>query len=409
MRFLSAHDSFSAPPHLRSSAPIIIMSAAPIDRKFLIMLGALVALGLVMLISASGPIAIQKFGDAYWYVRHQIFYGLLPGAVLFLLLSHIDYRALRRLARPLFFGSLVLLLLVFVPGIGADWGTSKSWIGIGGFSLQPAEIVKLTLLMFLADWLARRGEGELSDLRRGLWPFLLSLGSVAILIILQPDLGSLIVVVALAVFVFFLAGAPWSHLAGLTAAGVVALGILIKSAPYRAARLMTFMHPELDPQGIGYHINQSFLAIGSGGLFGLGLGHSRQKYMYLPEVIGDSIFAVVAEEFGFILTVAVLALMVAFILRIIKVARNAPDSFGFLLVAGAAGWLASQILLNVGSMIGLFPMTGLPLPFVSHGGTALMVTLSAMGIVANVTRQSGGDVNTPRVRARLESTGRTLR
>jgi len=369
-----------------------------IDRKFLILLGILVLLGLVMLTSASGPVAYQKFGDAYWYVKHQLFYGLIPGVVLFFLLSHIDYRALRRLARPLFYMSLVLLLLVFIPGIGAEWGTSRSWINIGGFSLQPAEVVKFTLLMFLADWLARRSQDEIADPQRGLLPFLMSLGAVALLVILQPDLGSLSVIVALAVIVFFLAGAPWTHLLGLSAGGVLAFWILIKSAPYRAARLMTFLHPELDPQGIGYHINQSFLAIGSGGLFGLGLGHSRQKYTYLPEVVGDSIFAVMAEEMGFVLTLVTLGLMAAFVLRLVSIARNAPDGFSALFAAGVAGWIVSQVVLNIGSMIGLFPMTGLPLPFVSHGGTALLVTLGAMGVVANISRHIEAGSKPRRVR-----------
>ncbi len=366
------------------------------------MLGILLVLGLVMLTSASGPVAYEKFGDSYWYVKHQLFYGLLPGMVLFLLLSHIDYRFLRKMAKPMFFVSLVLLLLVFVPGLGATWGTSRSWINIGGFSLQPAEVVKFTLLVFLADWLSRLSGDELQNPKLGLWPFILSLGSVASLVILQPDLGSLSVIVALSVIVFFLAGAPWAHLVGLSAAGAAALYLSIKSAPYRAARLMTFLHPELEPQGIGYHINQSFLAIGSGGLFGLGLGHSRQKYMYLPEVVGDSIFAIIAEELGFVLTMAVLALMAVFILRLLTVARKAPCGFSALFVAGVAGWLLSQILLNVGSMIGLFPMTGLPLPFISHGGTALLVVLATMGVVANITRHIEAASNKPqRLRRRV--------
>ncbi|MEA3249012.1 MAG: putative lipid II flippase FtsW [Patescibacteria group bacterium] len=363
------------------------MHKPQIDRKFLVTLGILVALGLVMLTSASGPIAYQKFSDAYWYVKHQLAFGLLPGAILFFVTYNIDYRAWKRVARPLFFVSLVLMLFVFVPGIGADWGTSRSWINIGGLSLQPAEIIKFTLLIFLAAWLERRTDDDLRDPYRGLLPFLAALGAVAILVILQPDLGSLSVIVATSFILFFLAGAPWHHLAGLSAAGVVALWLLVKSAPYRAARLMTFLHPELDPQGVGYHINQAFLAIGSGGLFGLGLGHSRQKFMYLPEVVGDSIFAVMAEELGFVMTLAVLVLMVYFILRLLRIAKSCSDGFGRLFVAGVAGWMFSQMLLNIGSMIGLFPMTGLPLPFVSYGGTALMVLLAAMGVVANISKQ----------------------
>ncbi|OIO51340.1 MAG: putative lipid II flippase FtsW [Parcubacteria group bacterium CG1_02_58_44] len=358
-----------------------------IDRKFFVFLGLLLLLGMVMLISASGPIAYQKFGDPYWYVRHQLFYGLLPGVVLFFLMSHVDYRALRRLARPFFYFSVLLLLLVFVPGIGADWGTSHSWINLAGFSFQPAELVKLSLLLFLADRFGDLDPDDLRDPHLGLMPFMLSLGLVSVLIVLQPDLGSLIAIASLAGLTFMLAGAPWSHLAGLASSGVLALWILIKIKPYRANRLMSFLHPELDPQGIGYHINQAYLAIGSGGLLGLGLGHSRQKYMYLPEVIGDSIFAVMAEELGFVVMTAVIILLVLFLLRLIVLARRAPDRFGRLLVGGISCWVFAQVMLNVGSMIGLFPMTGLPLPFMSYGGTALIVMLASMGIVANVSRQ----------------------
>ncbi len=357
------------------------------DRKFLITLGILIALGLVMLTSASGPIAYQKFGDAYWYVKHQLVYGLIPGGILFFIAYNIDYRAWKRVARPFFVVSLLMLLLVFVPGIGADWGTSRSWIGLGGFSLQPAEVVKFTLVIYLAAWLETRGPDDLKDLYQGLLPFLAIVGAVAVLILMQPDLGSLSIIAATAFILLFLAGAPWVHLAGLSAAGVLALWLLVKSAPYRAARLMTFLHPELDPQGIGYHINQAFLAIGSGGLFGLGLGHSRQKFMYLPEVVGDSIFAVMAEELGFVMGLVVLGVMAYFIMRLVRIARGCSDTFGRLFVAGVAGWLFSQMLLNVGSMIGLFPMTGVPLPFVSYGGTALMVLLASMGVIGNISRQ----------------------
>jgi cell division protein FtsW len=357
------------------------------DKKFLMMLGLLILLGLVMLTSASGPIAYQKFGDAYWYVKHQLAFGLVPGAILFFITYNIDYRAWKRVAKPLFIASLFLLLLVFVPGIGADWGTSRSWIGIGGFSLQPAEIVKLTLIIYLAAWLENHNGDDLRDFYGGLMPFLVAVGSVSLLVLLQPDLGSLSIIVATAFILFFLAGAPWGHMAGLFAGGVFALWILVKSAPYRAARLMTFLHPELDPHGVGYHINQAFLAIGSGGLFGLGLGHSRQKFMYLPEVVGDSIFAVMAEELGFVLTLAVLCLIGYFILRLIRIAWGCSDPFGRLFTAGVAGWMFAQMLINIGSMIGLFPMTGVPLPFVSYGGTALMVLLASMGVVANISKQ----------------------
>lgn len=361
------------------------MRARKPDRSFLVMLGAIIAIGLVMLTSASGPDAYKKFNDGYWFVKHQVIFGLFPGAVLFLIMSRVDYRRWRAHASAIFALSIVLLLLVFVPGLGSDWGSARSWIHIGGYSLQPAEIVKLTFLFYLAAWMEKRGEEGVGDMARGVLPFLTALGIIALLLMLQPDLGGLLVFAAIAFAVYFVAGARWAHLAALAALGAGALALLIKSAPYRAARLMTFLHPELDPQGIGYHINQAFLAIGSGGWFGLGLGHSRQKYLYLPEVASDSIFAVISEEFGFILTLCLLVLLTAFIFKCIDIARRAPDDYGRFIATGVAGWVFAQTFFNIGSMVGLMPMTGLPLPFMSYGGTAFMVLLAAMGVLANVS------------------------
>lgn len=359
------------------------------DYVFASMFAVVLFLGLVMVMSASGPVAYQKFGDTYWYLKHQLLYGLLPGTVFFMITSRIDYRLWRTLAVPLLIASIILLLLVFVPGIGADWGTSRSWIGVGGFSLQPAEIVKLAFLFYLAAWLEARGEEGVQDVSSGLIPFLVVLGILAVLIVLQPDIGSLMVLVSMSLVVYFLAGAPWLHLLGIIVGGFGILAILIKSAPYRTARFMTFLNPELDPTGIGYHINQALLAIGSGGLFGVGLGYSRQKYLYLPEVVGDSIFAVMAEELGYVVMVMVLVLLAAFILRGLRIARNAPDMFGMFVATGIMGWIFFQTMFNVGSMLGLLPITGLPMPLVSYGGTALMVVMAAMGVIFNISRHDG--------------------
>lgn len=355
------------------------------DPVFLGLLGALLAFGFMMLTSASGPLALQKFHDAYWYTKHQLLYGLLPGAALFFVLANIDYRVWQRYAPKFLLLAAGLLLLVFVPGVAADWGTSRSWINIGNYSLQPVEIVKLLFTAYLAALLAGRSESRLADPKEGLLPFLFALGVVGALLMAQPDLGSLTVIIAIAFATYFVAGAPVRHVLGLCAAGALAVFVLIKSAPYRAARFMTFLHPELDPQGIGYHINQAFLAIGSGGWFGLGLGHSRQKYLYLPEVAGDSVFAVIAEELGFIAVLLALALLISFVTRMLRISRDAPDAFGRLLAAGIAAWVCCQSIFNIGSMVGLMPITGLPLPFVSYGGTAMTVLLAAMGIMANIS------------------------
>ncbi|MEK9151857.1 MAG: putative lipid II flippase FtsW [Patescibacteria group bacterium] len=363
------------------------MSRRP-DYFFLTLLTTLTVAGLVMLTSASGPTAFQKFGDAYWYLKHQVIFGLIPGVFAFWIASRIDYRVWRRHATPILGIALLLLFAVFIPGIGAEWGTTRSWIHLGVYSFQPVEFMKLALLVYMAAWFDRRGERGFLDLSQGLVPFLGVLGLVAMLVMLQPDLGGFSVIAAMAMTVYFVAGAPWAHLAALGAGGLALFGALIKAAPYRAARFMTFLHPELDPRGVGYHINQALLAIGSGGIAGLGLGHSRQKFLYLPEVASDSIFAVIAEELGFVLTLVFLALIVALIYRCASVASRTPDRFGRLLVIGVCGWFFGQTFFNVGSMAGLLPLTGLPLPFVSYGGSALMVSLAAMGVVANVSGQT---------------------
>jgi len=224
--------------------------------------------------------------------------------------------------------------------------------------------------------------------RSGLIPFLIILGIVAMLMMLQPDLGTLSIIAAVSFIMYFIAGSPIRHLLGIGALCIGAFTIAIKMSPYRAARLMTFLQPELDPQGIGYQINQALLAIGSGGIFGRGYGHSLQKFQYLPEVVGDSIFAVMAEELGFIFTLIFLAAFLGMLLRGLDIAKNAKDRFGRYLVIAIISWFGVQAFVNVGAIVGIMPLTGVPLPFMSYGGTALVVSLIAAGVVLNVSRKS---------------------
>ena len=364
-------------------------SQLPADRTFVGLSAVLIVVGLVMLLSASGPIGHQRFGDVWYFFKHQIGYGFFPGLVLFLILKRIDYRHYRRYWKHFLVFSLILLTLVFIPGLAGEWSETKSWIKIFGISFQPVELVKLTFLIFLAGWFESLGKEGLVDFKKGFLPFVGVLAAVALLIGLQPDLGSLAVIAGAAFIAWFVAGAAWHHLLGLSAIGLASLFLAMKAVPYRAARLMTFLHPELDPQGIGYHINQAYLAIGSGGWIGLGLGHSRQKYLYLPETFGDSVFAVMAEELGFIATLAFLVLLFALLWRGLKIAVNAPDAFGRVLAAGIIGWIFCQSVFNIASMLGLLPITGLPLPFVSYGGTAMVVLMAALGIVANISSHAG--------------------
>ncbi len=361
--------------------------AARVDRPMLIGTVGLATFGLAMLSSASGPSAYARFGDAFWFVRHQLLFGFLPGLAALFLLSQVDYRRYRAWAMPILLVTVVLLIAVFIPGLSADWGTSRSWIRVLGFSLQPAEIVKVTFLIYLAAWLEARGDAGARDLHAGLLPFLMLLGVIGLLVMLQPDLGTFSVIVMVSLVTYFLGGASLRHLAALSAAGFGLILLLIKVAPYRAQRLTTFLHPELDPQGVGYHINQALLAIGSGGIFGLGFGRSRQKFSYLPEVAGDSIFAVMAEELGFLLTAGFLVLLLLFLWRGLTIADRAPDRFGKLLASGIVALVAVQAFVNIGSMLSLLPLTGITLPFVSYGGTSLVVLMGAMGILLNISAQ----------------------
>ena len=357
-----------------------------IDKTFLFFIAGITLFGLVILASASSPMGYERFGDSYYFLKHQFLLGLIPGLVAFLITLIVPYHRWRTYALPMLLISVVLLILVFIPGIGQDFGTfANSWIAFGDFTFQPSEIAKLTFLFYLAAWMDKRGE-KIRGFHSGLIPFLVLLGIIAVLMILQPDLGTLAIIAAMSFIIYFVAGGPILYLFGLGGLGALFFGLAIKLSPYRAARFMTFLHPELDPQGIGYQINQALLAIGAGGLFGRGYGHSLQKFQYLPEVIGDSIFAVMSEELGFILTALFVLLFLAMLLRGLKIAENAPDAFGKYLVVGMMAWFGVQAFINIGSMAGILPITGVPLPFLSYGGTSLSVSLAAAGVVLNVSK-----------------------
>jgi cell division protein FtsW len=349
----------------------------------------LVIFGLIMISSAGVAIGWQKYHDAYWYLKHQLIFGILPGSILFIFFWFFDYKKLEKLAAPMLFVSIGLLVLVFIPGIGVVYNGSHAWINLFGYSsLQPSEIVKLTFLIYLASWLAHKEEHHLKDMNYGFLPFLIVLAIITALMVLEPDTGTMLIIVVMSLAVYFAAGGSLIHLTWLGLAGLGGLWAIIKISPYRADRLTTFLHPEQDPQGIGYHINQALLAVGSGGWFGLGYGHSRQKFAYLPEATGDSIFAITAEELGLFLTSAIIILYVFVALRGLKLAGACRDPFGRLLTVGIIVWLAVQALVNMGAILGLMPLTGIPLPFISYGGTAMMVSLAAAGILANISKQT---------------------
>ncbi len=358
------------------------------DYVLLILILLLMLFGLAMLSSAAAPISYQRFGSSYYFFNQQIIKGLLPGLALFFIFANYPYQKLKKLAWPMMIGSIVLLTLVFIPGLAADYGTSRSWINIFGFSIQPSEIVKLTFLIYLAAWLTDRGEHQIKDWQTGFVPFLSALGLISFLMLLQPDLGTLSIIAVMSVVVYFVSGGHLKHLALLGGLGASLFVALVFIAPYRLARFTAFLHPERDPLGISYHINQALIAVGSGGWWGVGVGQSRQKFSYLPEVTGDSIFAVIAEEIGFIFSAAVIVVLLIIAHRCILLARQAPDRFAKLLVVGIVSWLIFQSFINISAMVALLPITGVPLPFVSAGGTALTMSLAAVGVLTNISRYS---------------------
>jgi cell division protein FtsW len=292
---------------------------------------------------------------------------------------------------PLFIVSIIFLILVFVPGVGSRIYGASRWIQLGPFSFQPSEMAKLSIIIYLAAWLEGRGLNRIKDMFEGFLPFLGIMGLIGFLVMKQPDTGTLGIIVISSFAIFFVSGASMRHIISFGGIGAVLLWILIKIEPYRLDRITSFLDPSADPQGIGYQINQALLAIGSGGLFGVGLGHSRQKFNYLPEPVGDSIFAITGEELGLIGTVFLVILFVLLAMRGIKIAKNSPDMFGRLLATGIITWIVFQAFINISANVALVPLTGVPLPFISYGGTSLVFLMAAIGILLNISRQSNMD------------------
>jgi len=357
------------------------------DGSLIISLGIILVFGLVMLSSASSVVSYAKFGNIYNYFSHQLLMVAFS-LVLMFIVSKIDYHFWQKYAGAFLIASIVLLLLVFIPGIRADFGTSRSWINIFGQSFQPSELVKITFLIYLATWLQAK-KGELGSFYGGIFPFLATLSVIAGLMMLQPDLGSLFIIAFMAMIVFFVGGGKFKHiLLTLLLAGLLLfVGLSLKDS-YQSDRFKCYQNPGFDTQDECYQINQSLIATGSGGWFGRGLGQSRQKFMYLPEVWGDSIFPIIAEEIGFVFSTLILLLFLFLFYRILQIAKAAPDAYGTALATGIVSWLAIQSFLNIGGQLNLIPMTGVPLPFISAGGSSAISSLIALGIVINISKQT---------------------
>lgn len=358
-----------------------------IDYVLLLIIGALLAFGLVTLLSASSVLSFQRFGNNYYYFLRQFFFGVVPGLVLMYLFSRIDYHVWQKYAPLMVFGGIALLVVVLIPGIGFKVGNARRWINLGFFLFQPSEFIKLALVFYLASWYDKRQQ-HAHDLYYGFLPILAIVGLVTGLIIMQPDLGTMISLACIAAVMFFIGGVRLRYLAGATGISLLVMWVLIKAESYRFSRIMAFMNPQSDSKGISYQINQALLAIGSGGFWGNGFGQSRQKYNYLPEPIGDSIFAIMSEELGFIRVMLVLGLFLVLAYKGFQLALKAPDTFGRLVAGGITSWLVFQALINIGGITAIIPLTGIPLPFISYGSTALAINLAAAGVLLNISRYS---------------------
>lgn len=358
----------------------------PVDYLFLSLLGGLLVVGLIMLWSASTVESQQNFGNTSYYFTHQLMYGIGIGLLGMFILSRIDYHVWKKFIPIALVGTLIALVLVKVPGIGFGANGATRWIDIGPLFFQPAEAAKLAVIIYLAGWMSERGHHK--GFFQSVFPPVLIIGLYCLLILWQPDLGTMISLVLTSAIMLFVGGIQLRYFAWLTTAGVAIMLVLIKLEPYRVKRITAFLNRSVDPLGIGYQINQALIGIGSGGWFGYGYGHSRQKYSYLPEAINDSIFAVMAEELGFIRVFLILLIFVWFIVRGIQISYRAPDLFGKMLTVGVMGWIASAVVVNIGAITGLLPLTGIPLPFFSYGSSAMIMTLAGCGIVLNISRQS---------------------
>lgn len=360
------------------------LAAQPPDALLLGAVALLLALGLVMVFSASSATAYATFHDTAYFVKRQAVY-LAVGLCFAYAAYRVDYRKLKKSAPAIVGIAFVMLVLTLTPHVGLQSGGARRWLGVHAVSFQPSEFAKLALVLFFAAKLSQMGEGVRS-LSKGVVPMLLVTALLAVPVFLEPDMGTASLLIFTAFALLFTAGARFEHLMMCALAMLPMAAIAVGSSAYKRARVFAFLDPWKDAQNTGFHIVQSLLALGSGGVFGLGLGASRQKYFYLPEAHTDFIFAVLGEELGMLGGLVVIALFVVFAIRAIEVALKAPDRFGMLLAMGCTFLIVIQAFINIGVVTSSWPVTGVPLPFISFGGTSLIVSLVAVALIANVGR-----------------------
>lgn len=354
------------------------------DIILLITVGVIALFGLLMIYSASSFIAFRDFADKYYYLKEQSLW-LVLGVLSMGFFAFFDYHRFYNLALGILILAIILLIMVFIPGFGVSIYGAQRWVSLGFTTIQPSEFVKIALAIYLAAWFSTKEKGRFSA-------FLLLLGFILLLVMLQPNMGTAIIILSESLIVYFLSGGNMRQLLGLLP--ILGIGgiILIAVAPYRLQRLMAFLNINQSVNTSSYHVKQILIALGSGGLTGLGLGNSLQKYAYLPENTTDSIFAIIAEEVGFLGSLFLIILYIVLVCRGFMIAKRAKDQFGKLLAGGIIGYLAVQTIMNLGTQTALIPLTGVPLPFVSYGGSSLVMNFTAIGILLNIGRQAQSNV-----------------
>lgn len=355
------------------------------DYWLLVLAAALLAIGLIVVYAISPGLAVEKqVSEGYFINRQLLWVGV--GAVAFAFTAQVSLSLWSRLEKPLLIASSVAAVAVRL--FGEEVNGAYRWIQVSGFSFQAVELIKFALLIWLAGFLAQRiKEGNLGDYKKTLWPLLVALGALGIMVAgVQSDFGSMGVMVAMMVVMAFVAGLPMKRLLAVGAIVVLLLGLAIATTGYRQQRLLTFLNPQQDCLNTGYQACQAAIAVGSGGMAGLGLGNSVQAFGYLPEAENDSIFAIYAEKFGFLGVTVLLGLLVAFFARLKRIIERAPDDFSRLLVTGIFAWLSVQSLINIGAMLGVLPLKGITLPFISYGGTSVLFVMAVVGIAFHISR-----------------------
>jgi len=357
------------------------------DKGLKIIIFSLLIFGLVILFSASAVISLETAGNPYYYFFHQLIFGFAPGLAVFFICQKINYKFWKKFSLLIFLISLSLMALVFVPGLGLMHGGAQRWLNLKFTSIQPAEFLKLGVIIYLSAVFSKRDVHKKQGVINLVF-FLVTMLIAGGLLALQSDVGTLALIVIVGFIIYFISGANLLHLGIIAIFYAGAFFALTKFFPHRVARFITFFNPAFDPQGISYQINQALLAIGSGGFLGRGLGNSLQKYNYLPEPMGDSIFAIAAEEIGFVGVMIFIILFVVLVIKVMRIAKKTSDGFGKLMAIGIISWLAFQVIINVAAITKLIPLTGIPLPFVSYGGSSLISIMAALGILVNISKQA---------------------